>query len=197
MKYAECPAVEVETLIDASAAAVWALISDITTPVRFSKELQDVRWIDDDRFVGHSRHPAIGDWETTCTVIDRDPQRAFAWAVGDPHNPSASWRFTLEPNSDGVVLRQWMQMGPAPSGLNTAIDAHPDREDRIIARRLEEHRTNMQKTVDGIKRLVDASDPQASPGPTDADEWKLWASQAGVPAHPRRLSADPTYQGCG
>ena len=48
-------------------------------------------------------------------------------------------------------------MGPAPSGLNIAIEARPDKEERIVARRLEEHRANMQTTVDGIKRLAEAT----------------------------------------
>ena len=155
MKYADGPTVEVETLVDAPPAVVWELVSDIGTPVRFSMELQETRWIDGERFVGRSRHPAIGEWETTCTVVAREPEREFGWVVGDPAHPSAAWRFTLEPAGTGTVLRQWMRMGPARSGLNTAIDAMPDKEDRIVNRRLEEHQANMRTTIDGIKRLAE------------------------------------------
>lgn len=155
MKYADCPTTEVQTAIAAQPAVVWALVSDVTTPIQFSEELQDVHWIDDERFVGRSRHPAIGEWTTTSTVIERKPERVFAWAVGDPAHPSSIWRFTLEPDGSGTLLRQWMQMGPAPSGLSIAIAAHPDKEERIVARRLAEHRTNMQATVDGIRRLAE------------------------------------------
>jgi uncharacterized protein YndB with AHSA1/START domain len=162
VKYADGPAVEVETFIAAPPAAVWSLVSDITTPARFSGELQEVRWIDDEHFVGRNRHPAIGVWETTCTVVSRDPEREFGWVVGDPGHPSATWRFTLERAGSGTVLRQWMRMGPAPSGLNIAIRARPDKEERIVARRLEEHRANMQTTVDGIKRLAEADDASAT-----------------------------------
>ena len=80
----------------------------------------------------------------------------FAWVVGEPDNPSAQWRFTLEPTEGGTRVRQWMRMGPAPSGLSPAIAAMPDKEERIIARRLEEHRINMQATVDGIKALAES-----------------------------------------
>jgi Polyketide cyclase / dehydrase and lipid transport len=162
VKYADGPTVDVEVLVDASPAVVWALVSDIATPVRFSAELQETRWLDDRRFVGHSRHPAIGEWETTCTVVSREPEREFGWLVGDPAHPSAAWRFTLEPVERGTRLRQWMRMGPAPSGLNLAIDARPDKEERIVARRLEEHRANMQTTVEGIKRLAEATGNPAS-----------------------------------
>ena len=162
MKYADGPTVEVDTLIDAPLAVVWALVSDITTPVQFSEELHDARWIDEQRFVGRSRHPAIGEWETTCTVVSREPEREFGWIVGDPDHPSAAWRFTLEPAARMTRLRQWMRMGPAASGLNIAIEARPDKEERIVARRLEEHRDNMQRTVDGIKRLAEGNPVSAT-----------------------------------
>ncbi len=46
-------------------------------------------------------------------------------------------------------------MGPGPSGLTPAIEAQPDKEERIVARRLDEWRTNMQATVDGIKSIAE------------------------------------------
>jgi hypothetical protein len=162
VRYADGPTVEVQARVDAPPAAVWSLVSDITTPVRFSAELQDVRWLDDTRFVGRSAHPAIGEWETTCTVVTREAEREFGWVVGDPGHPSAAWRFTLEPDGGGTLLRQWMRMGPAPSGLNIAIEARPDKEERIVARRLEEHRANMQTTVDGIKRRAEGNPVSAT-----------------------------------
>ena len=57
----------------------------------------------------------------------------------------------------GTRLRQWMCMGPAPSGLTPAIEAMPDKEERIIARRLDEHRANMAATVAGIKELAESA----------------------------------------
>jgi hypothetical protein len=33
----------------------------------------------------------------------------------------------------------------------------PEKESRIIFRRLEEHRGNMQKTVDGVKHLAESA----------------------------------------
>jgi hypothetical protein len=156
MRYADGPTVEVESFIHAPPDAVWALVSDVTIPVRFSAELEEVTWLDDTRFTGRSRHPAIGEWETTCTVVACNPESIFAWVVGDPENPSAEWRFSLNAEGSGTRLHQWMRMGPAPSGLNIAIDAMPDKEERIIARRLDEHRANMQLTVDGIKSLAES-----------------------------------------
>jgi uncharacterized protein YndB with AHSA1/START domain len=156
VRYADGPSVTVDVLIDASPAAVWAVVSDITVPARFSTELQSAEWIDETHFRGRSRHEAAGEWETVCEVVERDEPRVFAWAVGSAADPSASWRFTLTPEGPGTRLTQWMRMGPAPSGLTPAIEAMPDKEERIIARRLDEHRFNMLATLQGIKDLAES-----------------------------------------
>ena len=70
--------------------------------------------------------------------------------------PSSAWRFTLRPDGDGTRVTQWMRMGPGRSGINAAIDAMPDKEDRILRRRLAEHRSNMEATLQGIKQLAES-----------------------------------------
>jgi hypothetical protein len=165
MRYADRPTVSVSVPIAASGSAVWALVSDISLPTRFSSEIKEVTWLEDRdapavgaRFAGRSEHGAIGTWRTECEVTVAEPDRCFEWVVGTPEDPSAVWRFTIQPAADGsgVVLEQWFQMGPARSGLNQAIDAMPDKEERIVARRLEEHRANMQRTVEGVKALAES-----------------------------------------
>jgi uncharacterized protein YndB with AHSA1/START domain len=163
MKYADGPTAEVETTIDAPPSRVWALVSDIDLPARFSEEFQGGHWLDPAtgptvgaRFAGRNQHTAIGEWETTCTVLRCEPERVFEYAVGNPEQPSASWRFELQPDGSGTRLKQWMRIGPGRSGLNVAIDMMPDKEERIIARRLDEHRANMARTVEGVKALAEA-----------------------------------------
>jgi uncharacterized protein YndB with AHSA1/START domain len=163
MRYADGPTAEVELRVDAPAERVWALVSDIELPARFSSEFQGADWLDGAtsaapgaRFVGRNQHPAAGGWETTCTVVACEPERVFEWAVGDPTYPSATWRFELLPDeAGGVRLRQFARLGPAPSGLTPAIEAMPDKEERIVARRLEEHRANMLATLEGVKALAE------------------------------------------
>ncbi|WP_020673803.1 SRPBCC family protein [Amycolatopsis nigrescens] len=162
MKYADCPTVEVETRIAVRPDQVWPWVADITTPCRFSSELKGAEWVDTSvapevgsRFVGFNWHRAMGDWETTSVVVEYEESKVFAWAVGDVENPSASWRFELVPDGDGTLLRQWARMGPAPSGLTFAIQARPDKEERIVARRLNEFEANMRTTVEGIKALAE------------------------------------------
>jgi Polyketide cyclase / dehydrase and lipid transport len=161
MRYADTPTAEVEVTVHASPERVWVLVTDINVPARFSSEFAGAEWLGEGpcvgaRFKGSNEHPAIGAWQTTSVVTRCEPGRLFEWAVGDPEHPSAMWRFELAPVDDGVRLRQWCQMGPAPSGLSIAIEAMPDKEERIVARRLDEFRANMLATVEGIKQLAEA-----------------------------------------
>ena len=160
MRYADGPTVEVDVLVAAPIERVWELVSDIDLPARFSSEFLGARWLDDEpsvgaRFAGRNHHDAIGEWETTSFVARYEARRAFEWAVGDLETPSASWWFELEAETSGTRLRQGMRMGPARSGLSAAIDAMPDKEEKIVARRLAEHERNMRATLEGVKRLAE------------------------------------------
>lgn len=160
-RYADTPTVEVRTWIDGSPRRVWELVSDIAVMPSLSQELQSVEWLDGvteaavgARFVGRSKHGALGEWATTSEVVECEPERVFAWAVGDPANPTAVWRFRLESKNEGTELSQWMQLGPAPSGLSAAIDRMPDKEQKIVFVRLREFESNMAFTLDQIKTLA-------------------------------------------
>lgn len=161
MKYADGPTAEVDLLIDAPVEQVWALVTDINLPAEFSTEFEGAEWIDEGpaigaRFVGRSRHDSLGEWETSSWVNRYEPQHAFGWAVSDPDNPSATWWFLLEQEESGVRVRQGGRMGPASSGLTIAITAMPDKEERIVARRLHEWERNMAATLDGIKERLES-----------------------------------------
>jgi uncharacterized protein YndB with AHSA1/START domain len=161
-RYADKPTVEASTWVDADPARVWSLISDIKLMPTLSNELQSVEWADGAdaprvgaRFVGHSEHDAFGRWSTTSQIVACEPQREFAWAVGGIENPSATWRFRLTPRDGGTVLSYWMQMGPGRSGLSVAIDAMPDKEQKIVFVRMREFEAAIGKTLAAIKRLAE------------------------------------------
>ncbi len=157
VRYADTPVVEVAVDIAAPPAAVWDLVTDINLPARFSNEFQGADWLDSaepglgSRFVGRNGHPAVSQWETTCTVIWFEPQRSFGYAVVDVDDPAARWRFDLEPTGDGTKLTMWAQMGPGRSGVSYFIYKYPDREEEIVTNRLEEWRANMEATLAGIR----------------------------------------------
>jgi hypothetical protein len=129
-----------------------------------SAELQSVQWLDGAtgpalgaRFLGRSRHEALGEWSTTSSVVEFEPERVFAWAVGDdPGNPGALWRFRLEPSDGGTELSEWVQLGPGRSGLSLAIDQMPDKEQKIVFVRLREFERNMTFTLDQVKARAEA-----------------------------------------
>jgi uncharacterized protein YndB with AHSA1/START domain len=160
--YADSPVVAAQIGIEAPPERVWSLVSDIFLMPELSSELREVSWLDGvtgpavgHRFTGRTAHPAMGEWETVSTVVACDPPRCFAWAVGDPGHPSATWRFTLRPDGKGTLLEQWYQMGPARSGLNIAIDSMPDKEAKIVFVRLREQETGMKHNLAAIKERAE------------------------------------------
>jgi hypothetical protein len=163
LRYADCPTTQAEAVIDAPPAVVWQLVCDIQTPAEFSSEFQGGQWLDGAtgpalgaRFRGRNHHDARGTWETVSTICEFEPERAFSWAVGDPDTPAALWRFSLEPAAGGTLIRQWMRMGPGESGISDLIAQMPDKEHRILRRRLAEHQANMTATLAGIKDRAEA-----------------------------------------
>jgi uncharacterized protein YndB with AHSA1/START domain len=161
-RYADTPTVEVTTWVDAPPERVWSLVTDMALMPELSTELQRVEWLDGASapavgatFRGHSRHEALGEWSTVSQVVECEPNAVFGWAVGDPAEPSAAWRFRLTEKDNGTELSQWMQLGPAPSGLSIAIERMPDKEQKIVFVRLREFETNMLATIAGIKERAE------------------------------------------
>lgn len=161
-RYADTPTVEASTWIDADPERVWSLVCDIALMPAVSNELQAVEWAEGSdgprvgaRFVGHNEHEAFGQWSTTSQIVACDEPREFAWAVGQPDNPAATWRFRLTPRDGGTTLNYWMQMGPGRSGLSSAIDSMPDKEQKIVFVRMREFEAAIGKTLASIKRLAE------------------------------------------
>ncbi|MGQ0466450.1 MAG: SRPBCC family protein [Sporichthyaceae bacterium] len=162
-RYADGPTVEVETYVEAPPERVWEFVSDIGLPPRVSGEVQRTEWADGSsgpavgaQFHGWNKHEAIGEWQTTSTVVACEPGRIFGWAVGNVDLPAASWRFTLEPCGTGTTVRQWAQLGPGWSGLSRAIEQWPDKEEKIVRSRLTAHGEAMVRNLDEIKKLAES-----------------------------------------
>lgn len=166
MRYRDCPTIEVAERIPCDADTAWTLVTDIELPVRCSPELASVEWEGTAdrvepgaRFRGRNNHPALGSWETVCEVVEVEPQRRWVWRVLGPADTTrATWAFEIDPAREGVLVRQWARMGPAPSGLTSVITATPELEGRIVARRLEDWATGMRANLAWIRAQVD-SDP--------------------------------------
>jgi hypothetical protein len=158
MRYRDQPTVEVTQRVRCDLPTAWRLVTDINLPTHCSSELQGVDWLDGAtgvevgaRFYGRSKPEAFGDWSTTCQVTEVEDQRRWVYDVVGPDGASATWAFEIEPASDGVLIRQWGRMGPGPSGLTPAIVAQPDKEARIVTRRLAEWQENMQANLEWVR----------------------------------------------
>jgi uncharacterized protein YndB with AHSA1/START domain len=165
-RYADKPTAEAETWIDAPPERVWALVADVELMPTMSTELQSIEWCDGatgpavgNSFVGRSAHDALGEWQATSHVVEYEEPRVFAWAVADPDEPAAVWRFTLEPGDGGTRLRQWVQMGPGRSGLSVAIERMPDKEQKIVFVRMREFENAIIGTLAAIKERVEEAVP--------------------------------------
>lgn len=165
-RLADGPGVVAEADIKAKPETVWSFVTDINFGADHSSEFTGARWADDQngpalgaQFIGANTHNAIGEWEVRCFVDRFEPNQSFGWVTNDPDSPGAQWRFELQQIAGATRLRYRLLLGPGPSGISVAIDQMPDKEPRIIARRVSEHRANMQAVVDAIKVAAEAAEP--------------------------------------
>lgn len=162
MRYRDQPTLEVTQLVGCDVPTAWSYVTDINLPARCSAELQSVEWLDGAdrveigaRFRGRNQNDAIGNWETVCEVVEVEQESRWVWNVLGHDGAIATWGFEVEPTSTGTLIRQWARMGPAPSGLSIPIAAQPDKEARIVARRLADWQRNMQANLDWIRSQIE------------------------------------------
>ncbi|MCA1188570.1 MULTISPECIES: SRPBCC family protein [unclassified Saccharopolyspora] len=162
-RLADRPTAGARTWIDATPEQVWPVVSDIALLPAASTELQAVEWLDGAagprlgaRFHGHNRNDLLGEWTTTSHVVECEPGRAFGWAVADPEDPIATWRFALAPRDGGTDLEYAVRLGTHRSGLTAAIERKPEAEEEFVRRRLGDLERNMTATLDHLKRLAEA-----------------------------------------
>ncbi|MFG2194477.1 SRPBCC family protein [Streptomyces sp. NPDC048639] len=179
MRYADGPQVQCDIHVEAAPSQVWKLVTDIDLPARLSPELQHVEWIGNatgaavgSMFVGYNHNRLLGAWQTVSHIVEFEEERAFGWVVvspdgrfgdpePDPEKPMAAWRFELEPGESGTTwLRHSVLIGPARSGLSLAIDSMPEREEEVVAFRMDVLRANMDATLEGIKQLAEERAPE-------------------------------------
>ena len=160
---ADGPGTVVEVDIKAPPVEVWPFVSDISFGSAFSDEFVGARWDNTDaepqvgsKFIGSNTHPAIGEWDVECFVTHYKPRHEFGWSTSDPENPGARWRFELANIAGATRLRYSVSLGPGPSGISAAIEAMPEKEPKILANRMKEHRANMQKVIDAIKERAES-----------------------------------------
>lgn len=164
MCLADGPGTVAEIDIDAPPAAVWPVITDINLSAEHSPEFQGAVWVDagapigvGSQFIGTNHNDAFGEFKVPSFIDAYDENVAFGWRTSDMDNPGARWRFDLEPAGSGTRLRYSMILGPGPSGLTIAIESMPNKEDRIINRRVRTQHSSMLQVLAGVKQTVENS----------------------------------------
>lgn len=166
MRITDRPTVQCEIEISAPRSIVWALITDPTKVGMFSPECSGGSWDDASGGLGSRFTCRNGwggrEWTTTSTVTQWEPDRVFAWVVGDADIPSAIWRYQLHPTkAGGTRLVESMEFGMGASGTTARIAEVPDKEEQVIAARTAEHQRNIETTLAAIQRAAEdtASQP--------------------------------------
>jgi len=167
---ADGPGCVVEVDIKAPIEQVWDRVTNINFGVPFSPEFVGARWADGcdgpalgAEFIGSNKHEAIGEWDVSCFVNRYVEHREFGWVTSDADNPGARWCFEMDRIAGATRLRYSLKLGPGPSGISHAIASMPDKEPRILRRRVSEHRANMQSVVNGASAALHRESEGANP----------------------------------
>lgn len=104
--------------MNATPAAVWDLVSDVTRIGSYSPETFEAEWLDGAtgpeagaRFRGHVKRNGKGPtYWTECTVVAADPEREFTFGVGPPGKAVNTWSYHLEAAGDGTDVTESFQL---------------------------------------------------------------------------------------
>ncbi|MBU2696168.1 SRPBCC family protein [Pimelobacter sp. 30-1] len=146
-----------ETVIDAPAAHVWALLTDFGQLAQWSPEtvrmvplkpggLRVGQW-----YLGINRRKAVF-WPTRSVVADVEPERRLVW---DTASSGAQWIWELTPDADDARRTQVVHRRPVPGALSLGS--------RIVAPLLlggneahaDELEQGMATTVAGLKAAAE------------------------------------------
>ena len=143
MTVAGATAGEVSVTIGASAADVYAMISDVTRMGEWSPECRRCEWVDDTHteFRGHNR---VGPWRwsTTAKVVVSQPAVEFAFTVVVKGRDATRWRYRFDEAEGGTVLTESYEAVWAPWYF--ALGDRIVRRDRALMQ-------GMRATVDRVK----------------------------------------------
>ncbi len=143
--------------MNATPAAVWSIVSDVTRIGEFSPETFEARWVDGAngpavgaRFRGHVKRNEIGPvYWTTCEVTSCEPERDFGFAVVFGDRPVNTWRYQLEPRDGGTDVTESFQL----TG-NAALKFYAATLGKLRRRR---NLRDMQRTLERIKAVAEAA----------------------------------------
>ena len=145
--------------VDASAEALYELVSDITRTGEWSPVCTACWWDDESEagqvgawFTGRNELPERT-WETRSQVAVAEPGREFAWIVGGSF---VRWGFTLSPTETGTTLTESWDF--LPGGIAMFEEKHGDQAHPQIADRTRQALEGIPKTLAAIQRIAERQD---------------------------------------
>jgi hypothetical protein len=165
--------VTARTEIAASAADVYAVVSDLPRSGEWSTECTGGRWVAGTPatvgavFRGENHRAADvvawapvvrGTWTTEAEVVAAEPGRTFRWAMRDSsgRRQESVWGFDIEATDHGCVVRHHFRMG-APTegirGITTGLDA--TERQRFFSDWSAKLRADMTATVHRVKQVIE------------------------------------------
>ena len=145
--------------IAASPEVVYGLITSMERYGEWSSENCGGYWRKDDsgtpgtgdvgdQFVGINRR-AGREWKAPVEVIEREPNRCFAFVTGGRDGNYALWRYTLETAGAGTRLTENYELRTLPPAL--VEGGQPAVDDRMDAMR-----TSIRATLEGMKACAES-----------------------------------------
>lgn len=112
---------EVSVWMDASPAAVWDLVSDVTRIGEFSPETFEGRWTRGStgpevgaHFAGHVKRNGVGPtYWSPCKVTACVPEKVFEFSVGPDEMAIINWGYRLEPRKGGTLVTEYFRLEPS------------------------------------------------------------------------------------
>lgn len=149
---------EVQARIDAPAAAVYEVVSDVARTGEWSPECRRCAWVDGAtepvvgaRFRGWNRWGFIR-WSRLCEVVAATPGREFAFRTVPDRmkRDSTTWRFRLDAEGDHTLVTQSYEVEVLPGFFVNVVM-------RLFLRHHADMRPHMRQTLDRLKALVESS----------------------------------------
>jgi polyketide cyclase/dehydrase/lipid transport protein len=156
--------VDVELIVDKEPDAMWGLITDVARIGEWSPECKGGAWLEGGtprsgaRFEGENHFNSGFIGTTICVVTEAQSPSVFEYVVLDPSHspdsPGSIWRYELAPGEapGQTLVHQRFVHGPGITGLSQAMASHPEQAQEILQGRLDQLRSNMTVTVEGMGR---------------------------------------------
>jgi uncharacterized protein YndB with AHSA1/START domain len=150
------PTTEIDITIDAPAADVWRVVSEITRIPEWSPVCDRCEWIDGAgeavvgaRFRGHNKLNGAR-WWRECVVTAADPGQVFAFSTLFKGDESTRWRYRLEPSGSGTRVSEAYQVVMVPRWVR-ALRRLPG----ATAKTERDTQQNIETSLDRLKAIIE------------------------------------------